>query len=104
MKAFLFLLVLGTALTVPVATQAWGKRQMAQPIYGADCDGPYKYEDPEHQNYQLDANGDRVVDPAGSDGRCSVTVYVFDDAGNKCYVVKGSNANGISCVRGVGGE
>lgn len=96
MKRFILGLLVGAILFVPLGVHAWGKKQMAQPIYGVDCDEPYA----------VDKDGQAIVkdnvtqlDPNGTNAHCSATVYVFDDAGNKCYVVKGSNASGISCLK-----
>lgn len=99
MKKALFGLVIGVAVMVPVSVGAWTRAQMARPLVGIDCSGPYKEK---ANGYAMqDKNGDYIIDPSptNNNGRCSTTVYVFDDSGNKCYVVKGSNASGISCLK-----
>lgn len=87
MKKVLFGLVLGMLIALPMGAFAWTKQQTAKPIYGVDCRAPNQYTD----------SGKWVKDYNGMD--CSTTVYVFDDANNKCYVTKGANASGISCVK-----
>lgn len=88
MKKFILGLIIGL-IFVPISVKAWNARQMAQPIYGADCPNTNDkyYKESEYYRNHPDAFD------------CSVTVYVFDDADNKCYIAKGSNAAGISCVK-----
>ncbi len=97
MKKILIGLVIGLVTALPAGAVAWSQRQEAQPIYGADCSGPFRED--RRGNYLTDKNGNEIPDPSGTNARCSVTVYVFDDAGNKCYLAKGSNAAGISCIK-----
>lgn len=83
MKKLILGIVIGLIVGgVPVF--AWQKFQGAKPLLGFDCDwsGPYYDNNPNGQGY-----------------RCSGTVFVFDDSGNKCYIAKGGNAAGISCVK-----
>lgn len=97
MKKILLGLIIGVVVALPVGAFAWSQQQMARPIVGADCRGPYKVD---KDGYYIKGNNNELVkDPTGTNGDCSVTVYVFDNANNKCYVVKGSNASGISCVK-----
>lgn len=85
MKKYLIGFVVGAILFVPMGAVAWNKNQMARPIYGADC---MRATEANEKHY-------------GKDGlACSVTIFVFDDAGNKCYLAKGSNGTGLSCVQG----
>jgi hypothetical protein len=79
-------LIVGLIVGMPISASAWHKFQGAKPIMGVDCNWNYDY-----------GNSDGKQD--GSGYRCSGTIYVFDDADNKCYIVKGSNASGISCVK-----
>ncbi len=37
MKKFIAGLLAGAILFVPLGASAWNRKQMAQPIYGADC-------------------------------------------------------------------
>lgn len=84
MKKFIFGLVLGAILVTPISVSAWNKKQMMQPIYGSDCHSPWAAEEEAKHPDDYD---------------CSVTISVFDDSGNKCYLAKGSNGTGLSCVR-----
>lgn len=87
-KVLQFVLVLVTVLVCGVVSaRAWTQEKTAQPIYGADCRGRL------YESYLI--NHPEVQ----QDYDCSVNVYVFDDANNKCYIVKGSNASGISCLK-----
>lgn len=83
MKKLLLGLVVGFMVALPASVFAWNQKQSAQPIKGVDC----STED-------------------GQEYDCNATVYVFDDSGNKCYVVSGGigstqdNPNvAISCLK-----
>lgn len=81
MKKIIFGLIIGLLIAgTSGVVLAWDDKQKAQPIYGASCD-------------------------ASADGHsCNISVYVFDDAGNKCYLAESVTRNGIppvaiSCVK-----
>jgi hypothetical protein len=89
MKKFILGVLIG-ALLIPVGVSAWNQRQMAQPIYGADC---------RHSTYNNTEEGKKKQAERPDDFDCAVTIFVFDDSGNKCYLAKGSNGTGLSCVK-----
>lgn len=97
MKKVLLGLIIGLVIALPAGAFAWSLHQEAQPIVGFDCSGPWKTDS--RGADVTDKQGNWVLDPNGTDGRCSGTVYVFDNAGNKCYVVKVANGAGINCVK-----
>lgn len=95
MKKLLLGLIIGLLMSLPAGAFAWSQKQMARPIVGADCAGPYKVDE---DGYYIYENGEKASDPNGNNGRCSVTIYKFTDAGNTCYVSKGPNNGGIFCM------
>ena len=77
-------LIVGIVVAVPVGAFAWSQKQIATPIVGADC----------RQEYNSDI---KEKDPNMQS--CSTTVYKFTDNSHICYLVKGTNAGGIYCVK-----
>lgn len=97
MKKIILGFIVGLIVAVPAGAFAWNATQMSRPVFGFDCAMASKVD--ANDNYIYDSNNNRIPDPTSNDSRCSGTVYVFDDAGNKCYVAKVSNGAGIDCVR-----
>lgn len=91
MKKFILGIVVGAILFSPIAVNAWNERQMAKPIIGADCKN-LSYYTPGGDTY-------KYYREHPDDFECSTTIYVFDDGDNKCYLAKGSNGTGLSCLK-----